>query len=384
MSSSFQSQKRTADSLTLRERLDLVPGVLTILANAIAAVFTGAFRNKQTGGRSLYSYICLTAIRTATRRLSPRQQHYMFPNTDSAYEEVCKARKVTPQSEVLEDGTKAHWIGDKKADKLIINFHGGGYVMPAGPGMIEFMFRIVDMLSAQGKSVAVLFLAYDLAPGALYPRPLQQACGLLNHVLNTLSISPENIILIGDSAGANLALQLLSHISHPWNETHPASSSPVAVKGGIPTVKPSAPFRGVVLASPWTSFSLSEKSFKTNAYTDCICVPAGMQWSEAFMGSPHPHAANSDYYNQPITAPASWWKDLMVDDMLIVAGGAEVLIDGIKKFAGIVEQGFGESHLEVFIAPGEYHDQASVDIDFGYQEDGAQAAKIKSWMGTKF
>ncbi|RDW70171.1 hypothetical protein BP5796_08568 [Coleophoma crateriformis] len=383
MSSSFQSQKRTADSLTLRERLDLLPGVLSILANTIAAVFTGAIRNKQTSGRSLYRYICLTALRTATRRLSARQQHYILPNTESVYEAACKARKVAPQSEVLEDGTKAHWIGDKKAEKLIINFHGGGYVMPAGPGMVEFMFRVVDTLSSQGKSVAVLFLAYDLAPGALYPRQLQQACALLNHVVNILSISPQNIILIGDSAGANLNLQLLSHISHPWNETHPASSSPLAVKGGIPVVKLSAPFRGMVLISPWASFSLSDKSFKTNAYTDCICVPAGLQWSEAFMGSPHPHTANSDYYNQPITAPASWWKDLMVDDVLIVAGGAEVLIDGIKKFASIFEQGFGESHLEVFIAPDEYHDQASVDIGFGYQEDGGQAAKIKSWMGSK-
>lgn len=31
---------------------------------------------------------------------------------------------MTPNSEVLEDGTQAHWIGPSSAEKVIINFHG--------------------------------------------------------------------------------------------------------------------------------------------------------------------------------------------------------------------------------------------------------------------
>src|SRR5258707_263246 len=63
----------------------------------------------------------------------------------------------------------------------------------------------------------------DLAPTAPYPRQLQQAALLLTHALHTLHIPPQNIILTGDSAGANLVLSLLSHISHP----HPSTVLPI-------------------------------------------------------------------------------------------------------------------------------------------------------------
>jgi hypothetical protein len=49
---------------------------------------------------------------------------YLAPPTDDAYLTWCKNKGVTPNSEVLEDGTRAHWIGSSKASKLILNFHG--------------------------------------------------------------------------------------------------------------------------------------------------------------------------------------------------------------------------------------------------------------------
>ena len=188
------------------------------------------------------------------------------------------------------------------------NQTGGGYVFPASPEMFEFMFQIVSAFESKGKSAAVLMLSYDLAPGAVYPRQLQQAASLLNHVLNKLEILPQNILLTGDSAGANLALSLLSHISHP----HPSNT--------IPQVQLSAPLRGAVLISPWISFDTSTPSFTSNKYKDCIGPIAAKQWSSAFMDCPWPHTEKSDYYNQGITAPESWWEGLKVEEVLIVAG----------------------------------------------------------------
>ncbi len=49
---------------------------------------------------------------------------FLLPSTDEAYATACKARGIKPQSEILEDGTWAHWIGDPKAEKLVMNFHG--------------------------------------------------------------------------------------------------------------------------------------------------------------------------------------------------------------------------------------------------------------------
>jgi acetyl esterase/lipase len=147
---------------------------------------------------------------------------------------------------------------------------------------------------------------------------------LLNHVLNTLKVAPGNIIVTGDSAGANLVLSLLSHISHP----HPSTVLP------IPPVHLPSPLLGAVLISPWISFDLSADSFKRNEWKDCIGIEAGKRWSSAFMECPWPHTEASDEYNQAITADVGWWKGLMVGEILVTAGEEEVLVDGIRGFVG--------------------------------------------------
>jgi acetyl esterase/lipase len=262
--------------------------------------------------------------------------------------------------------------------------------------MFEFMFQIVDVLKSKGKNAAVLMLSYgtsspvtsmcptrqinkkntDLAPGAVYPRQLQQASALLNHVLTKLEIPPKNIILTGDSAGANLALSLLSHISHP----HPPTPLP------IPPVNLSSPLRGCVLISPWVSFSTSASSFTAYAYKDCLDPRALKQWSNAFMGEEYPYPSVTDYYNQAITAPESWWEGLQVEEVLVVAGEEEVLVDGIKEFEGKLRRGVGDAtKVELLVAKGEYHDQPNLDLQFGYKEEqeGEQAKRIKGWVSSK-
>jgi acetyl esterase/lipase len=242
--------------------------------------------------------------------------------------------------------------------------------------MFEFMFQIVDVLQSKGKNAAVLMLSYDLAPGRTYPRQLQQASMLLNHVLNKLEVPPSNIILTGDSAGANLALSLLSHILHP----HPSTTTP------IPPITLSSPLHGAILISPWVSFNTSTASFKSNKYKDVIAPEAVKQWSDAFMGSKYPYTETSDYYNQALTAPESWWEGLPVEEVLIVAGEEEVLIDGINEFEGKLRRGVGEAvKVEYLVAKGEYHDQPTLDLQLGYGEgdEGEQARRIKGWVTSK-
>jgi acetyl esterase/lipase len=251
---------------------------------------------------------------------------------------------------------------------------GGGYVLPPSPEFYEFMFQIVDAITKQGKSVAVLFLSYDLAPGAIYPRQLQQAAALLHHVLTKLGKDPQNLVLTGDSAGANLALSLLSHIAHP----HPSGTiQPIDLKRKNLT--------GAVLISPWVDFSTDAQSFTTNKYKDCIDPNAVQQWSSAFLGEPYPHASKLDCYNQASTAPESWWEGLPVEKVLVLAGDEEVLVDGIVKFADKLKRGLGEGRVELFVAKGEFHDQPTVDLQLGYKEsaEGKQAKLIKRWIGSK-
>jgi acetyl esterase/lipase len=249
---------------------------------------------------------------------------------------------------------------------------GGGYVLPAHTAMVEFMFQVVDFLKSHSKNdVACLFLSYDLSPGAVYPRQLQQASLLIKHITTNLNIPPSNIILTGDSAGANLAMSLLSHISHPHSS--------------VPKVTLSEPFRGVVLISPWVSFDVTAHSFRHNQYKDCVGQAGGKKWSGAFLASTWPHEGKKDNYNEAATAPASWWIDLPVqeDGFLIVCGEEEVLRDGIVQFKDRLVQGWGK--VDFLCARGEYHDQPNIDLQLGFKEkdEGEQAKLVKRWITSK-
>lgn len=164
----------------------------------------------------------------------------------------------------------------------------------------------------------MLFLSYTLAPAASYPRQLTQGVELLRHTLQHLGKSPSEIVLAGDSAGGNLALGVLSHLSHP----HP-SIAPIGL---------AEPLRAAVLIAPWCSFETTADSFRRNAYKDCIGPSSLGPWSRAFMGGAAP-----DNYNQPLRAPAGWWEGLKVAEVLIVAGADEVLVDYVKELAAKME-----------------------------------------------
>lgn len=112
---------------------------------------------------------------------------YLFPTTEESYEAACKKRGQAPASEILQDGTKAYWLGDRTAEKVVLNFHGtsapfprselgigamhiwsnmltrttgGGYVLAATADQFELFFQILDVLKKQGTNASCLFLDY--------------------------------------------------------------------------------------------------------------------------------------------------------------------------------------------------------------------------------
>jgi hypothetical protein len=110
------------------------------------------------------------------------------------------------------------------------------------------------------------------------------------------------------------------------------------------------------------------------------------------MGSEPPYTENADEYNQPIMAPLEWWAGMPVEEVLVVAGKDEILVDDVVEFAGRLERGMrmgtnkgtGEGKLvTLFVAEGECHDQTNLDVQFGYKEPGEQTKLIRRWIGSK-
>lgn len=63
--------------LSFWEKLDLVPGYLSILGTALYSALTGGFRGK-TGARTYSMHVVHAAVRKMCVRLTARQAQYVF------------------------------------------------------------------------------------------------------------------------------------------------------------------------------------------------------------------------------------------------------------------------------------------------------------------
>lgn len=233
-----------------------------------------------------------------------------------SYEAHMKQQKASPNILVLPEDTTAFWLGNPAAERLIIYFPGGGYSLPALPNHFSHVEALFTDIKQHGNSIGVLFLAYELTPKARWPRQLQQAVIVLRYAIETLGKRPSDIILQGDSAGAHLALALLSHLAHP----HPQKI--------VPRFSVDEPLRGAMLLSPWVDFRTDHASSRENADRDVITAQTLNSWAGIFLGQ-----TVEDGYTCPTKAPAGWWRDLPVSRIFVGAGGDEVLLDPIKQTA---------------------------------------------------
>lgn len=249
----------------------------------------------------------------------------LLPSTSKRCARFAKRHGIKQSKIQLPDGTIAHWLGPRKASKVIILFHGGGYMSPA---LSEHLSLAFGFARPPQKDVSVVVLQYreypspklrkssliranaDLASEKAnhYPCQLQQAVSLIEHLLHSEKILPSAITLIGDSAGGHLLLSLILHLGH----SNPLVS-PLEIDGQ---------FSGAVLISPWVAMDTSAESMLANKRKDILSAPALAYWAQNFLGGAAP-----DSWNTPLMTPTEWWSDLPVDEIVVMYGDDELLRD---------------------------------------------------------
>jgi acetyl esterase/lipase len=290
------------------------------------------------------------------------------------FKKFSKKHGINADFEVLPDSTTAFWVGNKDADNIILQFHGGGYCLPISEPCLDYMLRIKESLAKKGKDIGILNLAYglffshyyqlflpqhyshhtnlvrrqadpfpDLLPVAKYPRQLQQAAMILEHLIVNLKKDPSKIILMGDSAGANLVLALLSHLNHP----HPDQS--------IPRLTLSSPLQAAVLVSAWVSFKDDVPSMQDNIYSDLVTFTAATRWAEEYLNEKYPFWSSNEY-TAPRDAAPEWWNGLPVQKVISVCSEDEGLFDLIRDFLGKLKIGIGADRVVEDTVKGECHD----------------------------
>ncbi len=113
----------------------------------------------------------------------------------------------TLQKEITEKGTRYEKVfksGEEKNGKVVYYLHGGAYIS----GLLS-VYRKLSPQFYKAAGVETIFLDYKTAPEHKYPTQLNEAFDVWMELTKNKGYNPKNIIIAGDSAGANLTLALM-------------------------------------------------------------------------------------------------------------------------------------------------------------------------------
>ena len=204
------------------------------------------------------------------------------------------AENIVITKETFEHVT-CYWFNKKeiaRTNKLIIYLHGGCFVL----GSIKSHQSLVSHLS-EHLELPILFIEYSLAPEKPFPSAINEIGSVYNHIL--LQYPESDIIFMGDSAGAGLAVSVLSKLN-------------------IEGIKyPSH----LVMFSPWIDLTCSNESLTKNADNDPILT------KKALLNYASLYASN-DYLSDANPIEAKFEK---YPPTLILVGSGEILLDDSKS-----------------------------------------------------
>lgn len=147
--------------------------------------------------------------------------------------------------EVDVDGMLGMWIVPKGAveDKVLLCSHGGGYVAGSIYTHRKFFGHVAKQVGCRALAVE-----YALCPEQSHPAPVNDMVRAYRWLLESEGIRPEDVALIGDSAGGSLALTTISAIRD----------------AGLPLPATTVPL------SPWAGGDTSGGSYDANRDNDVL------------------------------------------------------------------------------------------------------------------
>ncbi|TGJ84950.1 hypothetical protein E0Z10_g3854 [Xylaria hypoxylon] len=256
---------------------------------------------------------------TATRYQRPpqlsagkSQQRFVLidPPDRQLFSGVLSSRRVQPAPVgAVWHPTPVHKEGPGLENRQVALFvPGGAFVLGWDPE--ESGRAVTDVLSKQLGTTNLLYVQYRLAgPEAPFPAAVQDLLTAY-HYLVGLGIPPENITLVGDSAGANLVLALLRFLE---------------------TAQTPLPRPGRVLCfSPWVDVTLDSGLRYEQSAASRIDILDGalLTWGASAYMPDGELSEDTSSFISPLHHPFATKTPLF-----IAAGGVEGLLDSICKFA---------------------------------------------------
>ena len=228
-------------------------------------------------------------------------------------------RKFKPSTKlqlaaVFADSVSAEWIvpSDAFTDRVILYLHGGAY----NRGSINSHRSLVANIADAAQSRA-LVIDYRLAPEDPFPAAVEDAMIAYRWLLAN-NISPDQIVVVGDSAGGGLTLSMLVALRD--------AGEPLPV--------------AAVCLSPWTDLAITGKSWSTKAKVELILdskeVPKSAQ---LYLGNANPHT--------PLASPL--YADLRgLPPLFIQVGTDEIMLSDSIRLAERAKTAGVDVNLEVW------------------------------------
>ncbi|GAA6032093.1 hypothetical protein JCM8097_007069 [Rhodosporidiobolus ruineniae] len=274
-------------------------------------------------------------------------------------------------SYVEANGTAGRWIAkpgtERKKDDVVLYFvHGGGFLVDSGANSQELWLKLVRKLpEQQNLQLSIFSLDYRLAPEYKYPSQLVEVLAGYHYLVNDVGISPDRIVISGDSAGGNLVTAFLLHLARPAKEISvPKELGPTPSRPG-----------GALLISPFVNLASRARSMTENEQYDYISQGACFRAAFDYLGIEPPRSSvfsnvftwehkqpptvgeelhrlpkwkdikgvdlfRNPYVNPIVQHSAAWWKEACPGDGKTVVnwGGAEIFADDDAELYKRLEQ----------------------------------------------
>lgn len=269
------------------------------------------------------------------------------------------------------------------SERVILYFHGGGY-MSESAHPTEFMAHIPRTVlphTPATRALAVEYRLTDLDPLAPpeernpFPAALLDAVAGYAYLVDTLGFEPENIIVMGDSAGGHLALTLARYIAE--NTTHLATALKAFAGRTVP------PDYHMILFSPWADMGSSHNTqggSRREFYYDFLGDLSAGLLAEAPKTFATPLGAGAVETNAYIS-PASRSMNASFKGFprtFISVGDAERLYDEAVTLKDKMLADCGEERVGWYAAPGGIHDYLLLPLD--KEEHDKTLSAIRKWL----
>ena len=254
-------------------------------------------------------------LKTVIRKPS---QFNLPPNSlRLALEQLCRAFPQNKEVEIRTlrlAGLRAEEIKPQtESTQLIFHIHGGAFFLGSLKTHRAFLTQIAARTQMQ-----VLHVDYPLSPEHQHPEAIDALFDIYTTLLDQ-GVQSKDIILSGDSCGANLALALALKIQQEK----------------LPQVS------GLILLSPFLDLTLTSESLRYNAQHDALLSIETLE-------------TGIDYYvpknmdkSDPTISPL--FADLTgLPPILVQVGSKEILLDDAQRFKERAEQANVEVDFKIY------------------------------------